>query len=75
MALSTKSTIRDLIANPEAKAILEKHLPGASRHPDLPQALYMSLREVMYYPEAASAGVTKEKLEAIDADLQGLATA
>lgn len=69
MPLSTKSTIRDLIANPEAKAILEKHLPGASRHPDLPQALYMSLREVMYYPEAASAGVTKEKLEAIDADL------
>jgi len=72
MPLSTKSTIRDLIANPDAKAILEKHLPGASRHPDLPQALYMSLREVMYYPEAASAGVTKEKLEAIDADLQVL---
>ncbi len=75
MPLSTKSTIRDLIANPQAKSILEKHLPGASRHPDLPQALYMSLREVMYYPEAAAAGVTKEKLEAIDADLQALATA
>lgn len=75
MSLSSKSPIRDLITNPEAKAILEKHLPGASRHPDLPQALYMSLREVMYYPEAASAGLTKEKLEAIDADLQGLAAA
>lgn len=75
MSLSTRSTIRDLIANPDAKAILEKHLPGASRHPDLPQALYMSLREVMYYPEAAAAGVTKEKLEAIDADLQRLASA
>lgn len=73
MSLSTRSTIRDLIANPDAKAILEKHLPGASRHPDLPQALYMSLREVMYYPEAAQAGLTKEKLEAIDADLQMLA--
>ncbi len=72
MPLSTKSTIRDLLANPEAKAILEKHLPNASRHPDLPQALYMSLREVMYYPESASVGVTKEKLEAIDADLQAL---
>ncbi len=72
MPLSTRSTIRDLISNPDAKAILEKHLPGASRHPDLPQALYMSLREVMYYPEAASAGLTKEKLEAIDADLQSL---
>ncbi len=75
MPLSTKSTIRELIASPEAKAILEKYLPGASRHPDLPQALYMSLREVIYYPEAASAGLTKEKLEAIDADLQVLASA
>ena len=75
MPLSTKSAIRDLIANAQAKAVLKKHLPGASRHPDLPQALYMSLREVMYYPEAASAGLTKEKLEAIDADLQALATA
>lgn len=73
MPLSTKSPIRELISNPDAKAILEKHLPGASRHPDLPQALYMSLREVMYYPEAASAGLTKEKLEAIEADLQALA--
>lgn len=75
MPLSTRSTIRDLIANPEAKAVLEKHLPGASSHPDLPQALYMSLQEVMYYPEAAQAGLTKEKLEAIDADLQTLASA
>ena len=75
MSLSSKSLIRDLIASPEAKAILEKHLPGASRHPDLPQALYMSLREVMYCPEAASEGLTEEKVEAIDADLQALAAA
>ncbi|RME52322.1 MAG: hypothetical protein D6790_18760 [Caldilineae bacterium] len=73
MPFSANSIIRDLLADARAKAILEKHLPGVTNHPDLPQALYMSLREVSYYPEAMAAGLTKEKVDAIDAELRTLA--
>ncbi|MBX3000601.1 MAG: hypothetical protein KF893_18925 [Caldilineaceae bacterium] len=67
MQFSASSTIRDLLADERAKAIVEKHLPGASKHPDLPQAMYMSLREVSYYPES---GLTPAKLKEIDEELK-----
>jgi hypothetical protein len=67
MPFSANSTIRDLLADERAKAVVEKHMPGASRHPDLPQAMYMSLREVSYYPES---GLTPSKLKEIDEELK-----
>lgn len=67
MPFSASSTIRELIADERAKAVIEKHLPGASNHPDLPQAMYMSLREVSYYPES---GLTPSKLKEIDEELK-----
>ena len=72
MPFSADSTIRDLLADERAKAIVEKYLPGITAHPDLPMALYMSLREVSYYPEATAAGLTREKVDAIDAELRML---
>lgn len=67
MSFSINSTVRQIMADERARAVVEKHLPGASRHPDLPQAMHMTLREVSYYPES---GLTPEKLKAIDEDLQ-----
>ena len=67
MPFSASSTIRDLLADERARAVVEKHLPGASKHPDLPQAMYMSLREVSYYPES---GLTPAKLKQIDEELK-----
>ena len=72
MALSTSSTIKELLASPEAKAIVEKYLPGASKHPQIGMAYYMSLRSIAGYPEARAAGMTKDKLDAIDKELQAL---
>lgn len=46
MALSVDSTIGALLADEQAKAILEKHLPGLSGHPQLSMAMGMSLRAV-----------------------------
>ena len=34
MSYSIHSTLRDLLSDEQAKAILERHLPGASSHPD-----------------------------------------
>ena len=72
MGFSMNSRIRDLAQDERAKAVLEKHLPGIGRHPQLGEAYYMTLKEVSYYPEARAAGLTKEKLEAIDKDLQAI---
>jgi hypothetical protein len=69
MPFSLNSTVRELMANEQAKAVVEKHLPGASKHPDLPQAMHMTLREVSYYPES---GLTQAKLKAIEEDLPQL---
>lgn len=70
MSYSIHSTLRELLANDRAKAILETYIPGSTSHPDLPMALHMTLREISYYPEAAQAGLTPERLETIDAELK-----
>ena len=66
MAFSENSTIRQILANEQAKAILDKHLPGASTHPQLPMAYDMTLKQVSWYPES---GLTPEKLQALTDDL------
>ena len=70
MPYTIHSTLQDLLADAQARAILEKHLPGASSHPDLPTAMNMTLLQISYYPEAVQAGLTQEKLLAIDAELK-----
>ena len=69
MAFSEQSKMREIIADERAKAILDKHLPGASTHPQLYMAMNMTLKEISWYPEA---GLSKEKLDALVADLAAL---
>ena len=66
MPFTIRTQIRELLADERAKATLEKHMPGATSHPQLHMALYMSLGEVATYPES---GLTTEKLHALLADL------
>ena len=66
MAFTGDSTIDDLLANEKAKAVLEKHVPGLSTHPQLAMALGMSLKEVTAFPEA---NISSGKLTAIIEDL------
>ncbi len=70
MPYSIQSTLQELLSNEQAKAVIERHMPGASSHPDLPMAMHMTLQQISYYPEAAQAGLTQEKLQAIDAELK-----
>jgi cytochrome c1 len=62
-------SIADLLADPDTAAIMEKHLPGISQHPALPQFQDMTLDQVMPYSQGA---VTEEIIEAIDADIKAL---
>jgi hypothetical protein len=69
MNYSTQTRLRDLLADPRAVALLEKHVPGATSHPQLDQALDMSLREIASYPES---GLTAAKFQALIKDLEQL---
>lgn len=67
MALSVNSTVSELIKSDKAKAILESYMPGCTNHPMLPMAMYMTLRQVAYEPEA---GNLWRYLDEIDAKLK-----
>jgi len=58
--------LSDLIANPAAKAVLDKHMPGLTSHPLFAFMRQMTLREVQM---ASSGAIPDQMLVAIDADL------
>jgi hypothetical protein len=64
-----ESTIAELLANPETAAVVEKHLPGVSQHPALPQFQDMTLAQVA---PMSGGQVTPAIIEAIDTDLKAL---
>lgn len=63
------SPIKDLLANAQTRAVVEKHLPGVSQHPALPQFQDMTLAQVAPVSQGA---VTPAIIAAIDADLKAL---
>lgn len=68
--LSVNTTrIGDLLANPAAKAIVDRHLPGFSQHPMIGQAAPLTLKAVQGFAQGA---ITDAHLEAIERDLAAL---
>ena len=57
MALSVDSKLKDILRNPEGKAIIEKYTPNLPTHPALKMIQMMSLRKLFSYPEAAEYAV------------------
>jgi hypothetical protein len=62
------TSIGDLLANPAAKAVLQKDMPQLIAYPGLDQIKDMTLRAISVYPEAQ---LDDTKLKAIQADLNG----
>jgi hypothetical protein len=62
---SSGSTMGELIANAEAKAILNKHLDGIADNPEMSQAASMSLKDLQQFIPT----MDEKKLKEIDADL------
>jgi hypothetical protein len=65
MEFTLKTTLGEILQNPQAKAVLDKHIPGISNNPILAMAKGMSLNMILSMPQAAQFGLTKEKAEAI----------
>lgn len=62
--------IGDLLDDPKAKALLEKHVPGMTTNPQIEMARGFTLRQIQNY---AADQLTDEVLKKLDADLKALA--
>ena len=62
-------TLGTILDNEKAKAVLDKHAPGVSTHPNKDQGRGMSLRAIAPYAREL---LTNETLEAIEEDLSKL---
>jgi hypothetical protein len=72
MAYSLDSKLGDLLADPRVVAVLEKHLPGASKNPMIGMARGMTLKVILTFPQARQAGLTKELAEKVLAEANAL---
>jgi hypothetical protein len=63
---SIDTPIRDLIANPAAKAALDKEMPGISTHAMLPHFQHLSMRTLAASPHAS---IPASRVQALQAAL------
>ncbi len=54
-----------LLENPQAKAIVDKYLPGVSTNPMVAMVKGMTLKSILAMPQAKQLGLTKEKVEKV----------
>lgn len=66
---TAETEIGTLLDDPEAKAIVEKHIPGMTDNDQIEMARSMTLKSIQQY---APDDVTDTRLAAIDADLAKL---
>lgn len=69
MTFTLDSTIGEILADPNAAKVLDQYVPGASQHPMIAMAKGMSLRMVLSMPQAAQAGLTEDKVNAVLAEI------
>ena len=63
MEFTLETKLGTLLEHPEAKAILDKHLPGVSTNPMIAMVKGMTLNMILAMPQAKQFGLTKEKAE------------
>ena len=69
MAFTLDTTLGTLLDDPQAKAVLDKYLPGISSNPLVGMVKGMSINSLLSMPQAAQLGLTKEKAEEILAEV------
>ncbi|MBI5334203.1 MAG: hypothetical protein HZB72_06380 [Burkholderiales bacterium] len=69
MSYSIESKLGDLLDNEQTKAILEKHMPGISTHPQIGMGRGFPLSVVANFSGGL---ITKEILEKVNAELAAL---
>ena len=69
MSFSIESKLGDLLDNEATKAVLEKHMPGISNHPQIGMGKGFALSMVAKFSGGL---ITEEMLQKVNADLAAL---
>ena len=69
MAYTLDTKVGELLKDPEAVKIIERHAPGVSKNPMLGLAKGMALRDVISMPPAKQAGLTEEMIKQVLAEI------
>jgi len=69
MAFTLDTTLGTLLDDPQAKATIDQYLPGVSTNPMIAMARGFTLNMLLTMPQAAQFGLTKEKVEAVLAEI------
>ena len=69
MAFTLDTTLGELLKDPQAKAVLDKQMPGIADNPMVAMVQGMSLNMILSMPQAAQLGITKEKVNAVLAEI------
>jgi len=69
VAYTESTTLGELLKDPKAVEVLDKHIPGMSKHPMLSMATGFSLKMIAGFPQA---GMSPDKLKLIVDDLAKL---
>jgi len=69
MALSVDSKLGDILGDEKGKAVLEKHMPGISTHPQLAMAKGMTLKQIAGMSQGQ---ISQATIDAINKDLAAI---
>ena len=69
MAYTLDTPLGTLLDHPEAKNVMDKYMPGVSSNPMISMVRGMTLNNALAMPQAAQLGLTKEKAEAMLAEI------
>jgi len=69
MAYTLDTPLGTLLDHPQAKPIIDQYLPGFSTNPIVGMLKGMTLNMILSMPQAAQLGLTKEKAEAMLAEI------
>ena len=69
MAYTLDTTFGTLLDHPQAKTVIDKYLPGIATNPMLGMVRGLTLNMILAMPMAAQLGLTKEKAEAMVAEV------
>ena len=72
MTFTLDTTLGELLDNPQAKAVMEKQMPGITNNPMVAMARGMSLNTILSMPQAAQFGFTRERAEQLLAEVNKL---
>lgn len=65
MAYTLDTTLGEILDDPQAKSVLDKHLPGVAENPMVGMARGMSLNTILSMPQAKQLGLTRERAETV----------